>query len=104
MTKGRATTREERMEIVGFCIENGKDYTRTIEKYSVSYPQIYSWVRKYEESGTAGLEDKRGKRKDISGMTETERLKAENKMLQAKLRYAEMENLLLKKLEELERR
>lgn len=104
MTKGRATTREERIEIVGFCIENGKDYAQTIEKYGVNYPQIYSWVRKYEARGAAGLEDKRGKRKDISEMTETERLKAENRLLQAKLRHSEMENLLLKKLEELERR
>lgn len=104
MTKGRTTTREERIEIVGFCIENGKDYSQTIEKYGVSYPQIYSWVRKYEARGAAGLEDKRGKRKDLSEMTETERLKAENRLLQAKLRHSEMENLLLKKLEELERR
>jgi transposase len=104
MTKGRTTTREERIEIVGFCIENGKDYAQTIVKYGVSYPQIYSWVKKYEVRGAAGLEDKRGKRKDISAMTETERLKAENHLLQARLRHSEMENLLLKKLEELERR
>lgn len=47
MTKGRTTTYEERIEIVSFCIERGNDYTATIEKYGVSYQQIYSWVRKY---------------------------------------------------------
>ena len=46
MTKGRKTTLEERIEIVGYCIEHGKDYLATIEKYGISYQQIYSWVRK----------------------------------------------------------
>lgn len=49
MTKGRNTTYEERIEIVSYCIEHGNDYTGTIEKYGVSYQQIYSWVRKYNE-------------------------------------------------------
>ena len=44
MTKGRKTTQEERIEIVAFCIEHGKDYGLTIEQYQVSYQQIYSWV------------------------------------------------------------
>lgn len=47
MTKGRKTTQEERVEIVAFCIEHGKDYALTVEKYKVSYQQVYSWVRKY---------------------------------------------------------
>lgn len=51
MNKGRKTTQEERAEIVAFCIENGKDYALTMEKYGVSYQQIYSWVRKYEAKG-----------------------------------------------------
>ena len=45
MTKGRTTTYEERIEIVSYCIEHGNDYAATIEKYGVSYQQIYSWVR-----------------------------------------------------------
>ena len=48
MTKGRNTTYEERVEIVSYCIEHGNDYIATIEKYGVSYQQIYSWVRKYK--------------------------------------------------------
>ena len=36
MNKGRKTTQEERVEIVAFCIENGKDYGLTMEKYGVS--------------------------------------------------------------------
>ena len=40
------------------CIEHGNDYTAAIEKYGVSYQQIYSWVRKYNEKGAEGLVDK----------------------------------------------
>jgi transposase len=104
MTKGRATTLEERIEIVTYCIEQGKDYGAAIERYRVSYQQIYSWVRKYEQSGVSGLADKRGKRKKPEGMTEVERLRAENRLLQAENKRKEMEIALLKKLQEVERR
>ena len=70
MTKGKSTTYEERLEIVSYCIEHSNDYTAAIEKYGVSYQQIYSWVRKYNEKGAEGLVDKRGKRKAESEMTE----------------------------------
>ena len=104
MTKGKATTYEERLEIVSYCIEHGNDYTATIEKYGVSYQQIYSWVRKYNEKGAEGLVDKRGKRKPESEMTEVEKLRAENRLLEARNKRLETENAVLKKLEELERR
>ena len=101
MTKGRKTTREERAEIVAFCIEHGKDYGLTIETYKVSYQQIYAWVKKYEEKGVNGLTDRRGKAKPESELTEEERLRQENKILQAKIKDQEMEIALLKKLREL---
>ena len=101
MTKGRKTTQEERSQIVAFCIEHGKDYALTVETYQVSYQQIYSWVRKYEASGVDGLVDRRGKPKPVDELTETERLRQENRMLQAKLKDKEMEIALLKKLREL---
>ncbi|MEA5065284.1 MAG: helix-turn-helix domain-containing protein, partial [Eubacteriales bacterium] len=63
MTKGRATTLEERIEIVTYCIEQGKNYGAAIERYQVSCQQVYSWVNKYEHSGVSGLADKRGKHK-----------------------------------------
>ena len=101
MTKGRKTTQEERSQIVAFCIEHGKDYALTVETYQVSYQQIYSWVRKYEASGVDGLVDRRGKTKPVGDLTETERLRQENRLLQAKLKDKEMEIALLKKLREL---
>jgi transposase-like protein len=102
MTKGRKTTHQERTEIVAFCIEHGKNYPLTIEKYGVSYQQIYSWVRKYEEKGIDGLADKRGRTKTIEEMTDIEKLRAENRILQAKNLDLEIENAFIKKLKELE--
>ena len=104
MTKGRTTKLDERIEIVSHCISTGKDYGETIEKYGVSYHQIYSWVSKYEEKGVDGLIDKRGKRKLFEEMTEVERLQAENRMLQAENKLKDMEIAVLKKVQEIERR
>ncbi len=101
MTKGRKTTQEERMEIVAFCIAHSKNYGLTIETYNVSYSQIYSWVKKYEENGVEGLIDHRGKDKSENNMTEEERLRLENRILQAKIKDQEMEIALLKNLKEL---
>lgn len=104
MTNRRKTTFDERVEIVQYCISHGKDYGATIEKYNVSYQQIYSWVKKYEAKGIDGLIDKRGKTKPEAELTDMDRLKAEMKMLEAKNFELEMENRLLKKLAEIERR
>ena len=104
MTKGRLTALDERIEIVSYCIAKGKDYGAAIEKYGVSYQQIYSWVRKYEVKGVEGLIDKRGKRKLLDEMTEVERLRAENKILKAENRQKEMEIAVLKKVRAIERR
>lgn len=104
MTSGRITTLEERIEIVEFCISNRKDYKATIEKYGVSYHQIYTWVRKYAEQGVEGLADRRGKRKDVTSMTEVESLQAQLKLKEEENRRLQIENELLKKLDEVERR
>jgi transposase-like protein len=103
MVKGRGTTLEERIEIVSHCISNNKDYGRTIEKYSVSYQQIYGWVKKYEAEGIDSLVDRRGKRKDEDSLTEIEKLRAKLKLKEAENQRLQMENDLLKKLEALER-
>lgn len=101
MTKGKKTTQEERAEIVAFCIEHGKDYGLTVETFKVSYQQIYTWVKKYEEKGVNGLTDRRGKAKPENELTEEDRLRQENKILQAKIKDQEIEIALLKKLREL---
>jgi transposase len=104
MTKGRNTTLEERIEIVSYCIGNNKDYGKAMERYGISYQQIYGWVRKYEQVGVDGLSDHRGKRKDHASMSEVEKLRAQLKLKEAENRRLQMENDLLKKLEEVERR
>lgn len=104
MTKGRATTYEERIEIIKYCIENDNNYAGTAEKYKVSYQQVYSWVMKYKVKGIDALQDGRGKRKKESEMSELEKLKAQNKLLEAENRRQLMEIEFLKKLDEVERR
>jgi len=103
MSKGRKTTEEERIEIVGYCIAHDKDYGKTIDEFGVSYQQVYSWVRKYEERGVEGLSDRRGRRKDEASMSELEKLQARIKLKDAENYRLRMENDLLKKLAELGR-
>lgn len=103
MTKGRKTTYDERVEIVKYCIEHQNNCAETAEKYQVSYQQVYAWTNKYKKSGVEALQDKRGKRKNASEMSELEKLKARNKLLEAEIRRKQMEIDFLKKLEEIER-
>jgi transposase-like protein len=104
MTKGRKTTYEERVEIVKYCIEHQNNYAETAQKYQVSYQQVYSWTTKYEKNGIEALLDKRGKRKPETEMSEIEKLKAKNKLLEAENKRRQMEIDFLKKLDEIERR
>ena len=104
MTNGRKTTYEERIEIVAFCLKNNNDYETTANKFKVSYQQVYAWVRKYEANGYEALTDRRGKRKEAVELTESERLSAQLKLIEAENRRLKMENDYLKKLKEIERR
>lgn len=104
MTKGRTTTYKERIEIIEHCIENDNNYAETAEKYKVSYQQVYSWIKKYQTKGIEALQDGRGKCKKESEMSELEKLKAKNKLLEAENRRHLMEIEFLKKLDEVERR
>ena len=104
MAKGRKTSYEERVEIVTCCIGHGMDYAQAAEKHQASCQQIYQWTRKYQSNGAEGLIDKRGKRKPETEMSELEKLRAENKLLQAEKRRAQLEAAFLKKLDEIERR
>jgi transposase-like protein len=105
MRKGRSTAQEERIQIVKDCIESGKNYGEMALKYNVSYQQVRTWTLRYEKLGDAGLEDRRGQRKkDQLPRTELEQAQIEIEQLKHKLYLSEMENALLKKLEEIERR
>lgn len=105
MTTGRDTTREERIQIVKECIAGGNDYGGTALRYQVSYQQVYTWTKKYREMGEAGLEDRRGHRAGtLPSRTPEEELKDRIAQLERKNYDLEMENAVLKKLKELERR
>ena len=74
-------------------------------KYQVSYQQVRTWTLRFEQMGEVGLEDRRGRRKkDQIPRTELERAQIEIEQLKHKLYLSEMENTLLKKLDETERR
>ena len=105
MTKVRETTQAERITVAKACIANGKNYGEAAIAYNVSYQQARSWTLKYIEGGEAALEDRRGQRKkDQQPRTELEQARIEIEQLKHKLKMLEMENHLLKKLEEIERR
>jgi transposase-like protein len=104
MTNGRKTTFEEKVEIVKNCIEHQNNYAETAQKYQVSYQQVYMWTSKYQNNGIEALEDRRGKRKNENEMSELEKLRAQNKLLEARNRRQQMEIDFLKKLDEVERR
>ena len=100
----RKTTPEERKEIVEYCINHGKDYKNTAALYSVSYSQVYTWVKKYLADGEAGLADRRGHHKTDEEVDELERLRRENLRLKRQLEERDMLVELLKKVKEFEGR
>ena len=105
MTKGRETTQTERIAVAKACIANGKNYGEVAIAYNVSYQQARSWTLKYIEGGEAALEDRRGQRKkNQQPRSELEQAQIEIEQLKHKLKMMEIENRLLKKLEEIERR
>lgn len=105
MTKeSKTTTTEEKIQIAQECIMNEKNYQAMAMKYQVSYQQVYQWVKKYEAFGEQALEDRRGRKKPEEERTEAEKLQLKIKQMERENERLRAENLLLKKLEELERR
>jgi transposase-like protein len=72
MKKGRKTTYQERIEIAQYTIANELNYAQAIEKYDVSYQQVYSWVKKYQQPWTKQIKrvlNRRGTAKITSKRT-----------------------------------
>ena len=75
------------------------------ELQEVSRSQARTWTLKYRETGESGLEDRRGKRKhEQEPRSKLEQMQIRIARLEHQLYIAEMENHLLKKLKEVERR
>ena len=105
MKSTHKATKEERIQIAKECLASGNNYGEIAKKYGVSYQQARTWTLKYKELGEVGLEDRRGKRKyEQEPRTELEQAQIRIAQLEHQLRMAEMENHLLKKLKEIERR
>lgn len=103
MRKARKTTYEERLSIVKDCLEHNHNYSAMALKYKCSYQQMRNWVKRYEEMGPSGLEDRRGKRSaTMPARTPEEELRNRIAELERKNRDLQMENDLLKKVRELE--
>ena len=103
MRKARQTTPEERLEIVQDCLANDKNYGAMAMKYNCSYQQVRNWVLRYEKMGSAGLEDRRGRRAGTQpARTPEEELRDKIAELEQRNRALQMENDLLKKVRELE--
>ena len=103
MRKARQTTPEERLEIVQDCLADDKNYGATELKYNCSYQQVRNWVLRYEKMGSAGLEDRRGRRAGTQpARTPEEELRDKITELERRNRDLQMENDLLKKVRELE--
>lgn len=105
MIKAKTTTPEERLQIVKDCLVNDKNYGAMAIKYNCSYQQIRNWVKKYEDMGSAGLEDRRGRRAGSQpSRSPEEELRDKIAELERMNTDLQMENDLLKKVRELERR
>ena len=86
-------TIEERLEAVLACLEGGRALQEVAQAHQVAVQTLRSWVKKYQELGPAGLEDRS---RDEALRIENARLKKENELLK-------MELYLRKKVQELER-
>ncbi len=96
--KSKKVTLEEKKEIINYVLVNNNDYKGAADKYTVSYHNVYQWVRNYLNRGAESLNDKRGRKsKENKELSEVDKLKIElqkQKEINAKLQLA---NEILKK-------
>ena len=103
MTK-RKHTLEERVQAVREHLEDEKSYSELSARYGTTAQVVRNWVKRYQEMGVAGLEDRRGKRlANQIPRTPEEALRIENARLERENYLLKMELDLLKKVKELER-
>ena len=80
-------TIEERLEAVLACLEGGRTLQEVAQAHQVAVQTLRSWVKKYQELGPAGLEDRRGKRlADQTPRSRDEALRIENARLNSSMK------------------
>ena len=105
MRKARNSNPDERLKIVQDCLANNKNYGAMALKYEASYQQVRNWVKRYESMGSAGLEDRRGRRVGTQpSRSPEEELRDRIAQLEREKLDLQMENDLLKKVKDLERK
>lgn len=104
MAKSRKVNKEERIEIVKYCLEHDLDYKTTAKVFETTYAIVFNWVKKYKEKGEDGLGDRRGHHKADEEVDEMTLLKRQLKQKEYELEMALLEVRMLKKLDEIERR
>ena len=91
-------TLEERVHVVREHLEAGKSFSELSETYGVTVQVVRNWVKRYQEMGVAGLEDRRGKRlASQTPRTAEEALRIEKCRLERENYLLKMELDLLKK-------
>ncbi len=91
MTKSRKVNKEERIEIVKYCLENDMDYKTTAKVFETTYANVFNWVKKYKEKGEDGLDDKCGRHKSDEEVDEVTLLKRQLKQKEHELEMAQLE-------------
>ena len=91
-------TEEERLRAVLACLDGGQQHGDVVREYQVEVQTLRGWVKKYEEMGATGLEDRRGRRlADQVPRTKEETLRIENARLKQENELLKMELYLRKK-------
>lgn len=88
---------EEKITLIEECKNSSltiKDFCR---RNGLKYETFYSWIRKYDENGAAGLKDGRGRPKTPEKTDEAESLEQKVKRLEKELAQQKLINELLKK-------
>lgn len=102
--RGRKTTLAERVEMACECIERDEDYAAVSREHGVSYYQIYTWVKRYKQSGIEGLTFTRGKRQSGGRMTEAEQERARTRLQHAQQEHQRAAQAVYRQLDALENR
>lgn len=85
-------------------LDDGRRLGDVAQAYQVEVQTLRSWVKKYQEMGAAGLEDRRGRRvTDQTPRTKEEALRIKNARLKKENEQLRMELYLRKKVKGLER-
>lgn len=100
------TTKDERIKIVHYCLDNDSNYALAAQTFGVSYSQVYEWCKKYRTYGENGLDDYRGKQAETKSNDNTnkneQKLKDKIKKLENRNIQLEREIEVLKKAYTLE--